>query len=47
MTDTCETVKVVADNEQGFKIINLSDKTDKDVVYNPDVKKPVVKAKGK
>ena len=30
MTDTCPTVRIVADNEQGFIIINETD-------FNPDV----------
>ena len=25
MSDTCETIKIVAKNEQGFIVINLSD----------------------
>jgi len=40
MSETCETVRVVCKNEQGFKIINKSDLTDKDQVYQEKTVKP-------
>ena len=36
---TCETVKVVADNEQGFIIINKSDLTDEHTEYKESKKR--------
>ena len=36
---TCETVKVVADNDQGFIIINKSDLTDDQTEYKEAKKK--------
>lgn len=42
----CETVKVVADNDQGFIIINKSDLTDEHKVYAPEKKAKKAKPKG-
>jgi len=33
MSDTCETVKIKADNDQGFTIINKSDMAKDDVLF--------------
>ena len=44
MSDTCETVKVKADNDQGFMIINKSDMT-KDHAAFKETKKSEKKTK--
>jgi len=31
--NTCETIKVVAKNEQGYIVINLCDKKESDTIY--------------
>lgn len=45
MSDRCEVVKVVTDNEDGFKEINKSDYNDKD--FKLFVDKPVKASKTK
>ena len=39
------TIKVVANNDQGFKVINAKDKTDADKLYTPSKKEAVSRAK--
>ncbi len=36
MSETCETVEIVSDNETGFKVINKSDLSKDDVIYDAD-----------
>jgi len=44
----CETVKIVADNEQGYIVINVSDLQESDLVYvEGQASKPTTAKKGK
>ena len=49
MSEVCETVEVVSDNETGFKVINKSDLSKSDVIYEakPKSEKPKQKPKAK
>ncbi len=38
----CETIKIKADNEQGFIIINKSDKTEKQIEFKETATKKAV-----
>ena len=41
MSEEVETIKVVADNEQGYKVINKADKSESDKIYSEQASKPV------
>lgn len=47
MSEECETVKVVADNEDGYMVINKSDMTKEHTLFKEksSVKKPAAKKK--
>ena len=40
MSIKCETVRVKADNDDGYKVINLADLTEKDMLWEPSPEKP-------
>ena len=44
---TCPTTKIIADNDQGFKIVNTSDVTDTDKVFDESKKSAPKKAASK